>query len=269
MVQESPAQVFDDGAYMIAVRANSPLGWRVYGLGIMAMAAVWLAWGKFDPSQGVPESFPGHTILAYAVAAFTLLAGAALEWRRTSAYAAGALTIYYTLVVVILTDGPGLIDNYAEYGSYSGIAAQVAIAAGALIVYAAHATISAALAARLTRVGQLTFGVCALLFGGAHFYYLNLTVPLIPKWLPPSRDFWAYATGIAHIAAGLAILTGVQARRAGILLTIMYALFTPLVHVPALLADPFSYWNWSENSLNLALVGVAWVVADSLARPVP
>jgi len=25
--------------------------------------------------------------------------------------------------------------------------------------------------------------------------------------------------------------------------------------------------NWSENALNLALIGVAWVVADSLARP--
>jgi len=24
--------------------------------------------------------------------------------------------------------------------------------------------------------------------------------------------------------------------------------------------------NWSENALNLALIGAAWVVADSLAR---
>jgi len=25
--------------------------------------------------------------------------------------------------------------------------------------------------------------------------------------------------------------------------------------------------NWSENALNIALTGAAWVVADSLARP--
>ena len=72
--------------------------------------------------------------------------------------------------------------------------------------------------------------------------------------------------GLRHIAAGVAILTGVQARLAAILLTVMYASFTPLVHVPMLLADPSSHSNWSENALNLALTGVAWVVADSLAR---
>jgi len=59
----------------------------------------------------------------------------------------------------------------------------------------------------------------------------------------------------------------VQARLAAILLTVMYASFTPLVHVPLLLGDPSSHFNWSENALNLTLTGVAWVVADSLSRP--
>jgi hypothetical protein len=39
-----------------------------------------------------------------------------------------------------------------------------------------------------------------------------------------------------------------------------------LVHVPMLLTNPASYVNWTENALNLALVGAAWVVADSLVR---
>ena len=117
--------------------------------------------------------------------------------------------------------------------------------------------------ARLTRRGQLTFGVCALLFGGAHFFYMNLTAPMVPQWLPPTQEFWAYATGVGHIAAGVAILTGVQARLAAILLTAMFASFSLLVHGPMLLADPSSRTNWSESALNLALIGAAWVVADS------
>jgi len=96
---------------------------------------------------------------------------------------------------------------------------------------------------------------------------MNLTAPLVPKWLPPTQEFWAYATGVAQVAAGVAILTGMQSRLAAILLTAMYASFGLLVHAPMLLSDRFSHSIWSENALNLALLGVAWVVADSLAGP--
>jgi len=255
------------GEAVAAERITQAIGWRVYGLGLMAMAAVWLTWGDFTPGQDVPDSFTNRTLMAYLIAAFTLIAGAAIEWRRSAAWGAAALAIYYTLIVVILMDGPGVIANYAEYGSYSNVAEQLAVAAAAVIVFAAFAGINAALAARLTRIGQLTFGVCAALFGGAHFFYMNLTVPLVPQWLPPSQVFWAYATGIGQVAAGIAILTGVQARLATILLSAMYVSFTMFVHIPIVVADPANYYGWTENALNLALIGVAWVVADSLPRP--
>ena len=251
---------------MTAEKTTEAFGWRVYGLGVMALAMVCLAWADFDPGQPVPKDFPARTVLAYAAAAFMLVAGAAVAWRRTAAWGAGALTGYYALIVVILMNGRVALAHYAEFGTYSGVAEQLAIAAAGLIVYATNARINAALAARLTRLGQLAFGVCALLFGGAHFFYLSLTAPLVPKWLPPAQVFWAYATGVGFIAAGVAILTGVQARLAAILLTAMLASFTVLVHVPMLLANPSSHWIWSENALNLAVIGASWVVADSLAR---
>lgn len=240
-------------------------GRHAYGLGVMALGMVGLAWGNFVLGQPVPRDFPARTGLAYAAASFMILAGAGVEWRRTADRAAAALAAYYGLIVVVLMNGRVVLAHPAEFVSYSGTAEQLAIAAGALIVYAAGAQIETARAARLTRAGQLAFGLCALLFGAAHFVYMNLTVPLVPKWLPPSQEFWAYATGIGHVAAGIAILTGVRARLAAIMLTAMYASFTPLVHVPLLLADPSSLASWSENALNLALAGVAWVVADSLA----
>ena len=244
-----------------------PVGWRVYGLGVMAMAIVALAWVDFDLGQPVPKGFPARTALTYVAAFFMLVAGAAIQWRRTAAWGAAALAMYYALIVVILMNGRVVLAHYAEFGSYSGAAEQLAIAAAALIIYAAAAKIDAVRAACLTRLAQLTFGVCALLFGGAHFFYMNLTAPLVPKWLPPTPEFWGYATGVGHIAAGIAILTGVQARLAAILLTIMYASFTVLVHGPMLVADHSSRLIWSENALNIALIGAAWVVADSLARP--
>jgi uncharacterized membrane protein YphA (DoxX/SURF4 family) len=194
-----------------------------------------------------------------------LVAAAAVTWRRTAAWGAAALAANYTLIVVILMDGRVVLRHYAEFIAYSNTAEQLAIAAGGLIVYAGRAKIEAALAARLTRLGQLAFGVCALLFGGAHFLYMNLTAPLVPKWLPPTQEFWAYATGVGFIAAGLAILTGVQARLAAALLTAMLASFTLLVHGPMFLADPSRHPIWIENATNLAVMGAAWAVADALA----
>jgi len=252
---------------MTAKNQSFAFGWCVYGFGVMALGVLALVCGTFDPGQTVPKDFPDRTALSYAAAALMIVAGAAVEWRRTAAWGAAALTAYYALIVVVVMNGRVLLTNYGVFGTYEELAIQLAIAAGGVIVYAANARIDAALAARLTRLGQLTFGVCVLIFGAAHFVYMNLTAPLVPKWLPPSQEFWAYATGIGHIAAGVAILSGVRARLAAILLTAMFASFTLLVHLPMLLAKPSSYWIWSENILNIALIGAAWVVADSLAGP--
>ncbi|HSP97638.1 MAG TPA: hypothetical protein VL049_10390 [Candidatus Dormibacteraeota bacterium] len=251
---------------MTSERTTTAFGWRVYGLGVMALAAVGLALGDFLPGQAVHKAFPDRTALAYAAAAFMLVAGAAVEWRRTTAWAAAALTAYFGLIVVVVMDARVVVAHYALYLAYSNVAEQVAIAAGGLIVFAASARIDAARARRLIRLGQVAFGVCAVLFGGAHFFYMNMTAPLVPRWLPPSQEFWGYATGVAHIAAGVAILTRVRARLAAVLLTVMYASFTPLVHLPIFLANPSNHRNWVENATNLVLTGAAWVVADSLAR---
>ncbi len=252
---------------MTAEKTTSAFGWRVYGLGVMAVGLACLAFGEFDPGQPVPENFPARMALAYAAGAFLVVASAAVEWRRTTAWGAAALTVYYALFDVILLNGRLLLTDYAVFVTYENIAIQLAIAAGGLIVYATTARIDAVLAARLTRLGRLAFGVCALVFGGAHFVYMNLTAPLVPKWLPPSQTFWGYVTGVCFVAAGVAILTGAQARLAAILLTAMLASFALLVHEPMLLADHSIHYNWTESAENLAVLGAAWVVADSLARP--
>ena len=252
---------------MMAEKTTMAFGWRVYGLGVMALGMACLAFGDFDPGQPVPENFPARTALAYAAGAFMVAAAAAVEWRRTAAWGAAALTVYYALFVVILMNGRLLLRDYAVFVTYENTAIQLAIAMGGLIVYATTARIDAPLAARLTRLGRLAFGVCALVFGGAHFVYMNLTAPLVPKWLPPTQEFWGYATGVGFVAAGLAILTGVQARLAAILVTAMLMSFALLVHEPMLLADRSTHFNWTESAENLAVMGAAWVVADSLARP--
>ena len=59
---------------MTAEKSTMAFGWRVYGLGVMALGIATLAFGTFDPGQPVPEHFPGRTALALAV---TVVIGAA------------------------------------------------------------------------------------------------------------------------------------------------------------------------------------------------
>jgi hypothetical protein len=87
---------------MTAGKTTMAFGWRVYGLGVVAMGMVCLTWGDFVLGQPVPKDFPDRTALAYAAAAFMIVAGAAVEWRRTAAWGAAALAAYYALIVVVL-----------------------------------------------------------------------------------------------------------------------------------------------------------------------
>jgi len=243
-------------------------GWRVYGLGIVAFGIIGFVWGDFISGQPVPKWFPERGALAYAAAAFLAVAGLAIEWRKTVTWAAAALVAYYGLIVLLLMNGNVILKNYTVAGAYTGAAEPFAIAAGAAIVYTATANIDAPLAARLTRLtrlAQLAFGICAILFGVAHFVYMNYTAPLIPTWLPPSQIFWGYATGVFHILSGIAILTGIRARLAAILAAVMYGSFVPLVFVPVLMTEP-SAFRWTELATTVVLIGVAWTVADSFKR---
>jgi uncharacterized membrane protein len=236
---------------------------RLYGIGVAAVAIVDLAIGTFDPSQPVPDSIPGRSLLAFGASAFLLLAGAGVTMKRTSANCAAALAIYFAIVVAFVMNGAAIVSQPIEYGSFFGCVEGVALAAAGAVIFAATGEIDRTNTVHLTRAAQLAFGLCAIFFGGAHFVYPGQTIPLVPKWIPPSQTFWAYATGLFHIAGGLAILTGIRARLAAILLAVMYAAFTPLVHLPLLLSDPAKHFYWTENALNLALIGTAWVIADS------
>jgi uncharacterized membrane protein len=246
---------------------KSAWGWRVWGLGIIAIGVITLAFGDFDAP--VPKAFPDRTLLAYAAALFLIVAGAAVEWPRTTAKAAAIIAAYYTLIVALLMDGHMILKYPTNYGAYSGVAEPLAIAMAGVIVAVSFAQMDTARAARLIRIAQIVFGICAIFFGIAHFVYMNMTAPLVPTWLPPNQVFWGYATGVFHIAAGVAIIANIRARLAAILLTAMYVGFTLLVHLPLAFAHPTVHFIWSENAENLALIGAAWVVADSLARRRP
>jgi uncharacterized membrane protein YphA (DoxX/SURF4 family) len=237
---------------------------RIYGLAAVVLGLVGLVWGDFavlwDPD---PDGVPGRNALAHAVAVAPLLAGLAMQWQRAAGRGALVLTVLYGLGVILL-QVPRVIAHPSVFGDWYAVAEPLALGAAGLVAYAYCARLEPRAAERLSRIGRLIFGACLMMFGLAHFIYLDYTAKLVPAWLPPGQMFWVYVTAAGHFAAGIAVLSGIYARTAARLLTAMFVVFGVLVHAPTIFIDPHTHFNWAENAINFALIGSAWVVAASV-----
>jgi uncharacterized membrane protein YphA (DoxX/SURF4 family) len=242
----------------------SNLGSRVYGLGAVVLGLVGLAWGDFATVwQPVQAGVPHRVALAYIAAACLLSAGVAIQWRWSAPAGLLVLAILYLVFASLWL--PRVVGYPQIFATWGGFLEEMALVAAALVVYASLLPPRSAWAVRTSQVGRLLFGICVLSFGLDHFFALSITAGMVPAWIPPNQMFWAVATGVAHLLAGIAILSGVLDVPASRLLTAMLVTFGVLIWVPALFAQPREHMVWAANAINLALTGAAWAVADSIA----
>jgi uncharacterized membrane protein len=237
-------------------------GRTILGLGVLGLGVISLLYADFAITwQPVPEWVPAHAALAYASGALMTAAGAALILNRFTLTAAVFICAFMCFWGVVL-QAPRLLS--AKEAAWLAPAEILAVAAGAWTLFWLIRAESG-FRERAIQLGAVFFGLMPLAFGIAHFLYIPFTASMIPEWIP-FRVFWAWFTGVGHIAAGLAIVTGVLPRIGSTLLALMFSGFVLLVHIPRIVADVGDRVEWHLLGTALLLTGAAWITAAALWR---
>jgi uncharacterized membrane protein len=244
------------------------LGRVVFAVTLIGLGILGLIQRDFGaPSGPVPEGAPARTALIYVSALVVLACGAGLLVRRAAAASARVLLAFFVLWLVAVRLPYFVLVSSSVDGWYSVFQTAV-LTAAAWALFVSLATdgdrrrFGFLASSTGLRVARTLYGLALIVFGVAHFLYLEATAPLVPDWLP-GHVAWAYITGATFIAAGLAIVAGVWARVAAVLSVWQMGLFAVLVWVPRALARTLSAFQWGEFVATVVLTAAGWVVADS------
>ena len=227
----------------------------VIGLGIRsALTATFIpAW------QPVPSDFPYRAVLAVADGLLLAALAAMTLFSSRRRVASAALATLLAAWILIL-QSPLIVAAPSSMVLWLGAGEVGALCAAAAAISSAASGSGGRSAKRSAVAARVCFGFCAVIFGLSHYAYADFTASMIPAWIP-GHLFLAYATGTAHIFAGLAFISTVMLRAAAALLTLMMASFVVLIHVPAVVASKGSLVEITFLLNACALCGSAWTFA--------
>jgi uncharacterized membrane protein len=241
-------------------------GRAIFAATMTGLGIIGLLHRNFVPLWNPAPKVSAGSLLVSLSSLISLSAGIGLLIRRAAGAAARVLLATF-LLWLLLFRLPNFLLVPAFEACWSVFPLVVMLAA-AWVLYVWFATdwdrsyLSSVIGSNGLRIARMLYGLSLIFFGAAHFIDLKDTLSLIPNWLP-GHLFWAYFTGCAFIAAGVAALTGLCARLAVTLSVLQLTLFLVLVWLPIVATGSKDPFQWSETILNVALIAGGWVVADS------
>lgn len=110
----------------------------------------------------------------------------------------------------------------------------------------------------LDLVGKYLFALPFGIFGIMHLMAADAMAGMVPAFIP-GGVLWIYLTGLALLAACVAMLLGKQAKLAATLLGVLMLVFVATIHLPGVVGgDQMAMPGVLKD---LALAGAAWLYA--------
>jgi uncharacterized membrane protein YphA (DoxX/SURF4 family) len=227
-----------------------------YALGAILLGAIGLYFHDFALTwQPVPAGIGFRLQLAYLSGLLLIVGGSAVLSRRGERGGALLLAAFYGSWAIFL-HGPIVLGEPGALYKWNGVAESSFLTLGGIALVASGSGTRGSLAT----AARLIAGACAICFGSTHLVYSKQTAAFVPAWIPPNPLFWAYATGLGYIAAGLALVSGVRARLAATLMAAMMASFVVLLHLPRLYGSPTSRFELTMTAVAGSLTGAAILI---------
>ncbi len=110
----------------------------------------------------------------------------------------------------------------------------------------------------LTNTGRILFALPFAVFGLMHFMAAGDMAGLVPGWVP-GGVFWVYLTGLALIAATIAIIAKKHISLAALLLGILMFVFVLTIHLPGVMGG--NQMSMSGLLKDFALGGAAFMIS--------
>lgn len=238
---------------------SSYLGRYVFGVASMLLGIASL---RLHDQLISNWQLPGDAAFLLLTSAALIAGGVGVQFPAAARPAALLLGCVYLLAALTLV--PVVVQQPGVYASWGNVCYPLAPALGAVVAYAT-ASPSTPYTTAICNVSAKLMGICSGSFAVEQVEFLSRTASLVPKWMPPGGVFWAVVTTIAFGLAALSLLSGYKALPASRLLTAMFVIFTFVVWVPILIADPRTHSNWGEGLETFAIAGAVWIVSDFLA----
>jgi hypothetical protein len=252
------------------VTKSFAFGRTIFATSMAGLGVQCLLRGSAVPALEPVLTSAAHPAIGWITGVVLVAAAVATMARPTAHY--GALVLAALLLLwVALLHIPALSAAPRNGGEWTGALETLALGGAAILLFglttfaAGYERAPDPLAIRCTLIGRLLYGIAMPGFGALHFIYIAYVASVIPAWLPAHVAF-GYATGVAHVASGFSILSGVLTRIAAFCTAAMFGSWVVILHLPRVVVHMRDPNEWTSMLIAVGMCGGALLIADSVSN---